>query len=127
MKLKQLNMKLILILFSLVFSTNVFSQSIQKINAETQTQDKKYSYAYIIVEGRVFSKKFKVYADFGDTSEQIQLGKEYSEKLTDKESYAAILNYMAEDRYELVQTLDDGLVGARGKFGIVFIMRKISN
>ncbi|GEP96725.1 hypothetical protein [Chitinophaga cymbidii] len=111
-------------ILTLVFITALcmtsFSQSIQ------QTQDRKYSYAYILVEGKLFSKKLKVTVDFGDTPEQIKAGKEFSEKLTNKKSYAAVLNYMVENQFELVETLDyaSSYMGSGGTDGIVFIMRK---
>jgi len=84
------------------------------------------TYAYILVEGKIFSKKLKVDVDFGDSPEQIRAGKEYSEKLTNKKSYAAILNYMVKSGFELVQTLDytDSYAGSGGTSGIVFIMKK---
>jgi hypothetical protein len=44
-----------------------------------------------------------VEVDFGDTPEQIKAGKEYSEMLTDKKSFAAILNYMAENSLSLLK------------------------
>ena len=64
--------------------------------------------------------------DFGDTPEQIRAGKEYSDRLTNKKSYAAVLNYMVENQFELVQTLDytESYSGSGGTSGIVFIMRK---
>lgn len=85
-----------------------------------------YSYAYISIEGKAFSKKLKVEVDLGDTPEQIQAGKEYSEILTNKKSYAAVLNYMVENQFELVETLDYSLLyaGSGGTYGIIFIMRK---
>jgi len=97
-------------------------------NKETypQTKAKTYTYAYILVEGRLFSKKLKVKVDLGDSSEQLKEGEEHSRKLTDKKSYAAILNYMVENQYELSQTLDYTLSsdGDGGTSGIVFIMKK---
>jgi hypothetical protein len=54
-------------------------------------QNIKFSYAYISIEGKLFSKKLKVQVDFGDTPAQINKGIEYSENLTDKKSYAATM------------------------------------
>ena len=68
-------------------------------------QNESYSYAYISISGKLFSKKIKVKVDFGDTPEQIKSGEEYSEMLTNKRSYAAVLNYMVENQFELVETL----------------------
>jgi hypothetical protein len=89
-------------------------------------QDIKFSYAYISVEGKLFSKKLKVRVDFGDTPEQINKGNEYSEYLTNKKSYVAVLNYMVENQFELVNTLEltESSQGSGGTSGIVFIMKK---
>ena len=85
-----------------------------------------FSYAYVKVEGKAFSKKLKVEVDFGDSPEQIQAGQEYSDTLTNKKSYAAVLNYMVEKQFELVQSF--GLVssyqGTGETSGTVFIMKK---
>ena len=119
-------MKTILTLvFLTALSLTGFSQSIQKTSTVTQT-DKSSSYAYILVEGKVFSKKLKVSVDLGDSPEQLKAGKEHSEKLTNKKSYAAVRNYMVENQFELVETLDytDSYSGSGGTSGIVFIMRK---
>lgn len=121
------NMKLALMIFFLMASSlTVFSQGVKKIEIENQIQNKTYSYAYILIQGKLFSKKLRVNVDFGDSPEQIKAGKEYSEKLTDRKSFASILNYMVENQYELVQTLDytDTYSGTGGTSGVVFIMRK---
>ncbi len=120
-------MKLVLIIFFLMaFSLTGFSQDIKKVDTETQVQNKAYSYAYILIQGKLFSKKLRVDVDFGDTPEQIEAGKEYSKKLTNKKSFASVLNYMIENQYELVQTLNytDIYSGTGGTSGVVFIMRK---
>lgn len=112
-------MKLILTLACIIaFSAACFSQS----NNQAQC----FSYAYITIEGKGFSKKLKVDVDLGDTPEQVQAGKEYSEILTNKKSYAAVLNYMAEHQYELVESRDinSSFQGTGGSSGIVLIMRK---
>jgi hypothetical protein len=102
------------------------AQQISEIKLENSPGGQKYSYAYILIEGKPFSKKLKVSVDFGDTPEQMRAGKEYSDKLTNKKSYAAILNHMVESEFELVETLDyaDTFQGSGGTSGIVFIMRK---
>jgi len=120
-------MKIILtIVFILALSVPGVSQSIEKANMENRAQDTIHSYAYILIEGRTFSKKLKVEVDFGDTPKQIKEGKEYSEKLANKKSYAAVLNYMVEQQFELVETLDytEYVMGSGGTTGIVFIMRR---
>jgi hypothetical protein len=77
--------------------------------------------------GKAFSKKLSVELDLGDTQDEIELGKSYSEVLNNKKSYAAILNYMADKKYELVESRDIILSsqGTGGTYGIVLIMRKI--
>ena len=89
-------------------------------------QDSNYSYAYISIKGKLFSKKLKVEVDFGDTPEQITEGEKFSDLLTNKKSYAAVLNYMVDKQFELVETLDyiSTHQGSGGTSGIVFIMRK---
>jgi len=120
-------MKTILtIVFIITLYLPGFSQSIQKASIDNRIQDTIGSYAYILVEGRVFSKKLKVEVDLGDTPEQIKAGKEYSERLTNRKSYAAILNYMVDQHFELVETFDytENVMGSGGTTGIVFIMRR---
>jgi hypothetical protein len=53
-------------------------------------------------------------------------GKEYSEILTNKKSYAAVLNHMADNEYELVESRDNNfsIQGTGGTYGIILIMRK---
>ena len=99
----------------------------QNLNDSTlKTQNPTYTYAYITIEGKTLSKKLKVDVDFGDTPEQLNLGKEYSEILTNKKSYAAVLNYMTDKQYEFVESRDNNFSyqGTGGTNGIVFIMRR---
>lgn len=115
---------------TLLFITAVnlasYSQDIQRDKLESQIQDTTYSYAYVRVQVNAFSKKLKVDVDFGDTPEQLKASKEYSEVLTNKKSYAAVLNYMAENGFELFQTLEltSSYQGSGGTSGVVFIMMK---
>ena len=106
--------------------TIIISIFLISLSQVTFAQDQNYSYAYISINGKLFSKKLKVAVDFGDTSEQIAEGKKYSELLTNKKSYAAVLNYMVENQFELVETVDYTSIyqGSGGTSGIVFIMRK---
>ena len=112
------------ILFVLIatISVTAFSQDKQINNEKAQS----FSYAYISVEGKIFSKKLKVEVDFGDTPEQIKVGQEFTEILTNKKSYAAILNYMVEKQFELVETLEliSSNQGTGGTSGIIFILKK---
>jgi hypothetical protein len=116
------NLKFIVIvtlaLFLFDFSTELFAQ------------EHTYTYAYVSIEGKLFSKKLKVTVDLGDTPEQIKAGEEFSKKLSDKKSYAAVLNYMVGNEFELIETLslEDNSsyqgTGSGGTSGIIFIMRK---
>lgn len=117
---------LVITLFLTVISLTGFAQEVKKNNEESQPKNKTNSFAYILIEGKFLSKKLKVNVDFGDSPEQLKAGKEYSDMLTNKKSYAAILNYMVDNEFELVQTLDynANYSGTGGTSGIVFIMRK---
>lgn len=117
-----------IIIFAFIASINLtsFSQEVNEIERKKITLDQTYTYAYIKIERRLFSKKLAVKVDFGDTPEQKKAGKEYSKLLSNKKSYAAILNYMTENQFELVETLDHifTYMGSGGTSDIVFIMRK---
>lgn len=122
--------KFALLIFLVSMTTIVFGQeATNKPISENQNDFKKYTYAYIVIKGKFLSKKLKVNVDFGETEEQIKAGKEYSDFLTNKTSYAAILNHMVENNFELVETLDYTAVtaGEGGTTGIVFIMKKKMN
>lgn len=107
-------------------SKQPFRKAFSKSDRETSTENHPYSYAYISIEVKEFSKKLKVEVDLSDTPEQLKAGKEYSEILTNKKSYAAVLNHMVDSRFELVETLDYLTLyqGTCETSGIVFIMRK---
>lgn len=115
------------LILTLTFIIAIFnSASSQNFNDTTFKVQKPYTYAYITIEGKGFGKKLKVEVDFGDTPEQVNEGKEYSEVLTNKKSYAAVLNYMADRQYELFQSRDNSFSyqGTGGTYGIIFIMRR---
>ena len=119
-------MRITLALVFILVSSMAFSQVVEKAETKKADQDNAYAYAYISVKGKVFSKKLKVEVDFGDSAEQLKSGEAYSAILTNKKSYAAILNYMVESDFELVETLDytSTYQGTGGTSGIVFIVRK---
>lgn len=96
-----------------------------KVDTQTELQ-MTFSYAYIRVEGKFLSKKLKVRVDLGDSDKQIAEGEKLSEILTNKKSYAAILNYMSKIGYELVNTFDltDNYNGSGGTSGIIYVMKK---
>ena len=118
-------MKLILTLMCIT-AICFFSHAQNIQPGELNSQAQRYSYAYITVEGKVFSNKLKVQVDLGDSPEQLKVGKEYSDILTNKKSYAAILNYMTENQFEFVESRDNimSFQGTGGTDGIIFIMRK---
>lgn len=118
-------MKLLLTITSiLTFLHPTFGQDFKDTAYKNQTQT--YTYAYITIKGKGFGKKLKVDVDLGDTPEQVAAGEEYSEILTNKKSYAAVLNHMADNQYELVESRDYNFSyqGTGGTYGIIFIMRK---
>lgn len=120
-------MKKVILLLVLILTTySSYSQSEESNKTKNDSSFKKYSYAYITVQGKAFSKKLIVEVDFGDTPEQIKAGKEFSEVLTNKKSYAAILNYMSEHDYELIESRDYNFtyMGTGGSSGIILIMRR---
>lgn len=116
--------KLLLITFLTVCCLNS-SSAHYPINTVAKIQNS-YSYAYIRVEGKFLSKKLKVKVDLGDSDEQIADGEKLSEILTNKKSYAAILNYMSKIGFELVNTFDltDNYNGSGGTSGIIYVMKK---
>ncbi|RKE56020.1 hypothetical protein DFQ12_0872 [Sphingobacterium detergens] len=117
--------KLSLIIFlTICCLTSSFAQS--TTNSANNEIHNTFSYAYIRVEGKFLSKKLKVKVDLGDSDEQIAEGEKLSEILTNKKSYASILNYMSKIGYELVNTFDltDNYNGSGGTSGIIYIMKK---
>ncbi|WP_426791780.1 hypothetical protein [Sphingobacterium sp. WOUb80] len=116
--------KLLLITFLTVCCLN--SSSANYSNNAFDKIHNTYFYAYIRVEGKFLSKKLKVKVDLGDSDEQIAEGEKLSEVLTNKKSYASILNYMSKIGYELVNTFDltDNYNGSGGTSGIIYIMKK---
>jgi len=112
----------VFLIILIIFTSNLsFAQSPME-----GSKSEAHSYVYISVQGKAFSKKLIVQVDFGDAPDQISAGKEYSELLTNKKSYAAVLNYMVEQGFELVETLTltSAFQGSGGTEGIIFIMKK---
>lgn len=110
-------------LLFVLLATIIGSVSLAQEN-KTATTD---NYAYIEVSKKTLSKKLKVSVDLGDSIEQQEKGQQWSAELTNKTSHAAILNYMAERNFSLVETIarphpHDTEAGATD--GIIFIMRK---
>ena len=109
-------------MLALISTINLTAFSQENQTAKVQA----FSYAYITVRGKDLSKKLKVEVDFGDTPDQVQAGQDYSDSLTNKKSYSAVLNYMAERQFELVGTLAlvSSYQGSGGTTGVIFIMKK---
>ncbi|GAA4178030.1 hypothetical protein GCM10022218_27920 [Sphingobacterium ginsenosidimutans] len=114
----------LIILLTICCLSSSFAQS--TTNSANNEIHNTFSYAYIRVEGKFLSKKLKVKVDLGDSDEQIAEGEKLSEILTNKKSYASILNYMSKIGYELVNTFDltDNYNGSGGTSGIIYIMKK---
>jgi hypothetical protein len=111
---------------SKIVLTIIITMILTSFSAKLFAQELEYTYAYVTITGKAFSKKLNVNVDFGDTPEQIAEGEKYSEILTNKKSFAAILNYMVENKFEFVQALDyvSTYQGSGGTSGVVFILRK---
>ncbi|HMK06443.1 MAG TPA: hypothetical protein VK476_02870 [Flavobacterium sp.] len=120
-------MRLILTLTCIIaICCSSYSQSIKEGELKNQMHSQTYSYALITIENKGFGKKLSVEVDLGDTPEQIKTGREYSEILTNKKSNAAVLNYMAENQFELVESRENNMSyqGTGGTESVIFIMRK---
>lgn len=91
-------------------------------SAESIAQDVTSSYTYISISGRLMTPKLKVEVDLGETREQRIKGRKFSEILSEKSTHAAILNYMDENHFELVQAMENIIGGSASK--TIFIMRK---
>ena len=117
--------KILTLVFIATLSLSANAQDASGIQMK-HSHDQIFSYAYITVQGKFLSNKLKVEVDLGELPEQIKESEDYSKILTNKKSFAAILNYMAENHYELVETLDNLYPnqGTGGIAGIVFIMKK---
>ena len=115
----------LIIFFTICCLSSSFAQS--TTNSSNSEIHNTFSYAYIRVEGKFLSKKLKVKVDLGDSDEQIAEGEKLSEILTNKKSYASILNHMSKIGYELVNTFDltDNYNGSGGTSGIIYIMKKV--
>jgi hypothetical protein len=91
-----------------------------------ECQSNQDDYVYVSVSGKIFSRKLNVEVDFGDRPEQIRKGEAYSDSLSGKKSYIAVLNFMLKKGYELVETIEftSTFQGTGGTSGIGIIMRK---
>lgn len=112
-KLKFLTKILIVSMFILLIQDTISAQSSEE-------------YVYVAVTGRLFSKKLNVTVDFGDKEDQIGKSEKYTEILTGRKSYIGVLNYMFDEGYELVETLEFTYLyqGTGGTSGLGFILKK---
>lgn len=115
---------LAIILFTCCFTT-AFAQSYPETSE--QEEYRVPTYAHIQLEPGFWSGKLGVSVDLGNSEEQLEEGKRLSNILSQTRSYAAVLNYMAELGYELINTLNITSTrnGSSGSYAIVYIMRKV--
>lgn len=116
-------LKILTITVTLFFISTDISSFTTDRKADGSFETKPIAYAVIKVSGKALSKKLNVNVDFGDAPEQLKEGKRYSELLSSRESYAAVLNGMEEVGYELVQTLTTTSSLDGGTSGLIFIMK----
>lgn len=118
--------KNLILLFFIVISLTISAQDNTKSKTEEQVQYQKYTYAYISIKDKALSKKKTVEVDLGDTPEQINEGKEYSEKLTNTTSIASVINYMAKNQFEFVEMSNFVYLydGTGGTSRVVVVMRR---
>jgi len=116
MKILKAQFPILLIVFLVL---GVFKTS----NCQVQSNDE---YVYLSVTGKMFSKKMNVEVDFGDEPDQIKKGEEFSNLLTGKKSFIAVLNFMVKKGYELIETLEYNYSyqGTGGTTGFGFFMKK---
>ncbi len=121
--------RIVFILLFTASSGSLFSQDILQSGSDTSAAAQQYTYAYITVSEKVLSSKLKVTIDLGSKPEQIKLANEYWSQIKDEKSYAAVLNYMTENGFVLVETLDysNGYNNNGETSGVRFIMKKIVN
>jgi hypothetical protein len=96
------------------------------ISSEILAQETYPEYVYVVVSGKLFSKKLNIEIDFGDEPEQIAKSEKFEVALEDKTSYISVLNYMFEQGYELINTFDYTYLyqGTGGTIGIANILKK---
>lgn len=119
-------MKKFLIFFIItVYSFNCYA--VDAVSVDEIVAQKRETYAYIRVEGKFLSKRLKVKVDLGDSENQIAAGEKLSDLLSSKKSYAAVLNYMSDLGYELINTLEltNDSSASRGISVIVYVMKKV--
>lgn len=118
--------KIIFLALLATLSSTLHAQEVSSTARDTVIQTEKETYAYITVTGKAFSSKLKINIDLGIKPEQTKLANEYLEQVKDEKSHAAVLNYMAEQGFVLIQALDysKGYNTNGETTGIWFIMKK---
>lgn len=113
---------------TIVIFASCFTTALAQSYPETDTYDefRAPTYAHIQLEPGFWSSKLGVNVDLGDSEEQLEEGKRLSSILSQTRSHAAVLNYMAELGYELINTLNitSSRNGSSGSYAIVYIMKK---
>jgi hypothetical protein len=117
---KQLKLFALTMLTVFFFNESTFCQSVTDENAGDE-------YVFIMVTGKIFSKKLNVEVDFGDSPEQVKKSEEYSQALDGKKSWVAVLNYMLTKGYEMVELCElvSTYSGTGGTTGLGYFMRRI--
>ena len=112
-KLKFVTKMIFVFLFVVLIQDTIFAQTSEE-------------YVYIAVSGRLFSKKLNIVVDFGDKEEQITKSEKYTKILTGRKSYIGVLNYMFDEGYELLETMEFTSLyqGTGGTSGLGFILKK---
>jgi hypothetical protein len=122
--MKKTSILCLLIGFSLLFMS--FPQQGICQSDNTSAQNSGDEYVYLKVYNKFLSTKLNVDVDFGDEPDQLKKGEEFSKTLTGKKSFVAVLNYMLQQGYELVSTVEYTYTsqGSGGTVGLGYIMRK---
>jgi hypothetical protein len=115
-------MKTLKTISKFLFAVILLSVLTKAGDCQTNTDE----YVYLSVNGKILSRKLNVEVDFGDKPEQVIKGNAYSDSLSGKKSYIAVLNFMLRSGYELVETMEftSTFQGTGGTSGIGIIMRK---
>lgn len=90
-------------------------------------------YAYVSVYGKAMRnsgetiEKMDIAVDLGNLASQQQMAEGYAFKMKDFQSYAAVLNFMANKGFRLVDTIqfEKSINGTGGTTGVHFIFEKV--
>ncbi len=103
-----------------------FSQDRKPADSLSIGDDHHISYACLYIGKKDLARQLNVDVDFGDTEEQLAFSRRYANALKGKTSLAAVLNFMASRKFELIDTNEEAeyLRGGRGNGKVMFIFRK---